>query len=355
MKIRRAGAILITALLVVGSIWFFLRQEPVYRTTAFAMDTFIEITLYGRRAQAAAEDLLGRFERLEENVSLYRPDSEIASLNRRAGTGEWTPFSPDTYTLLERAKRFSLGSEKTFDLTIAPLSTLWNVMGENPHVPRDREIARALELVDADSLTLDELKRSARLEKAGQGVDLGGSAKGYAAGFVFDVMDEYGIRNGLVSLGGNVAVRGRRPDTGQAFRIGVRSPRGESGEYFGVISLDGQIMATSGDYERYFEQDGIRYHHLIDPRTGSPARGGLISVTVISEDGMLADLLSTALFVAGKEEVLAHHLDRPDYQVIAVDEEMQVYCSAALEGIFVPESDSPYRFHFLAGETEGTE
>lgn len=340
-----------TVMLFAGSIWLFLRQEPVYRTTAFAMDTFIEVTFYGRRAQAAAENLLSRFERLEEAISLYRPDSEIASLNRRAGTGEWTPLSPDTYTLLERAKQFSLRSEKTFDLTIAPLSTLWDVTGENPHVPEDEEIVRALELVDAGGLTLSETAQSARLEKAGQGVDLGGSAKGYAAGFVFDVMEEYGVRNGLVSLGGNIAVRGRRPDTGQAFRIGVRSPRGEAGEYFGVVSLDGQVMATSGDYERYFEQGGIRYHHLLDPRTGSPARGGLISVTVISEDGMLADLLSTALFVAGKEEVLAHHLDRPDYQVIAVDEEMQVYCSAALEGVFVPEADSPYRFHFFAGET----
>ena len=345
---------MLTAMLSAGCIWFFLRQEPVYRTTAFAMDTFIEVTLYGRRAREAAEDLLGRFRRLEEAISLYRPGSEVASLNRRAGSGEWTPLSPDTYMLLERAKEFSLRSEKTFDLAIAPLSTLWGVTGENPHIPRGEEIAQALELVDAGSLTLDEAAQSARLEKAGQGVDLGGSAKGYAAGFIFDVMDEYEIRNGLVSLGGNVAVRGRRPDTGQAFRIGIRSPRGALGEYFGVISLDGQTMATSGDYERYFEQDGIRYHHLIDPRTGFPARGGLISVTVVSEDGMLADLLSTALFVAGKDEVLARHLDRPDYQVIAVDEEMEVYCSAALEGVFEPEADSLYRFHFLGRETEGT-
>lgn len=149
----------------------------------------------------------------------------------------------------------------------------------------------------------------------GMEIDLGGIAKGYTGNRVMEIFRQYGIRHGLISLGGNIQALGAKSDDGKAWRIAIQNPKGGEG-YLGVLDIKDRAVITSGGYERYFEQDGIRYHHIIDPRTGYPADSGLISVTIISEDGTLADGLSTSLFIMGKEEaekLWRAHADRFDY------------------------------------------
>lgn len=349
-KVITAAAAMMAAALVIGASVFSWQRCRSYQTTAFLMDTFVTIKFYGGRAQEAAEALITRLQQYEENISLYREQSPVARLNAAAGK-EPVSVDEETFRLLQRAKEYSLLSGHTFDVTIAPLSLLWGVTSEHPRVPDKEEIESALPLVDANDLLLDGQAKTAMLRLEGQAVDLGGIAKGAACELVFSVMDEYGIENGYASLGGNMAVRGRYPDSGKDFLFGVRDPRGAGNEYIATLPLRGLTMATTGDYERYFEQDGVRYHHVLDPRTGYPARGGLISVSVISEDGALADFLSTALFVAGKKETL-RQMDSGDYSVIAVDEALNVYVSQALRGTLTQNGEKEqYQFHYIG---EGT-
>ncbi|MDD2955896.1 MAG: FAD:protein FMN transferase, partial [Oscillospiraceae bacterium] len=193
-------------------------------------------------------------------------------------------------------------------------------------------------------LILDEAGPTAMLRREGQQLDLGGVAKGAAGDVAREIAEEMGIRSGYISIGGNVAVIGQRPD-GRDFRFGVRDPRGDASEYIGTVSFPGKTMATSGDYERYFVEDGKTYHHIIDPRTGYPDDSGLISVSVIAKDGALADYLSTALFIGGLEAALARSAD-PEFDFILVDKEKNVYISDGLIGEFIPnEAKTEYTFH----------
>jgi thiamine biosynthesis lipoprotein len=179
------------------------------------------------------------------------------------------------------------------------------------------------------------------LADAGMKLDLGGAAKGMAAG----MMREIAVKNnvsGFLSIGGNMLVVGTKPDQSD-FSVGIRDPRGESTDYFATVTLDGYTMATTGDYERYFEQDGVRYHHVIDPFTGYPSTQDLISVTVISEDGLLADCLSTAIFLQGSE-CLSDYFSRSDCMVLAVTDTFEVYASPDFWERMTPLEGTKYTF-----------
>ena len=159
---------------------------------------------------------------------------------------------------------------------------------------------------------------------------------------------EYEIKTGYVSVGGNLIVLGKDPQ-GEDFRFAIRDPQGEASEYIATLSLTGSTMATTGAYERWFEQDGKRYHHIIDPRTGYPAESDLLSVSVISEDGMLADCMSTALFIEGKQAAL-QRMQEEAYQLVIVDTDGNIYYSPSLEGNIQPNTDNQRDYHWNEGE-----
>ena len=165
---------------------------------------------------------------------------------------------------------------------------------------------------------------------------MGAVAKGYITDGIADILEENGVGSALINLGGNVYAKGKRPD-GKLWQIGVRSPESES-EYLGVLSVADMAVVTSGDYERYFEYEGVRYHHILDPKTGRPAKSGLRSVTVICKDAALADMLSTKCFIAGFEEGAKILKDSGAYGIF-VTEERDVFYSAGLDEIFIPQSD----------------
>lgn len=347
-KLRFLPATLCLLILLAGSaLYLYSRtQAREERRHLYMMDTLIEIVFYGPNAPGAADALETKLKRWEENTSLYCPQGDIGRLNAKAGDGEPVALSEEVFSLLQNLSAWSLKSESCFDPTIAPLTLLWNVRGENPQVPSARAVAEALSLVDVGDLQLDPTACSAKLMRPGQAVDLGGAAKGAASALAFETMEDCRVANGYVSFGGNLAVRGKRPD-GKDFRFGVRDPWGSESAFFATLSLEGKTMATTGDYIRYFEENGVRYSHLLDPRTGYPAKGELCSVSVVAKDGALADFLSTALFIAGKDAVLAR-MQEADFQLIAVDREKNVYVSAGLQENLQPNPDSPdFNFHFL--------
>lgn len=305
-------------------------QEPAVGTT-FLMDTVFEYKFYGANGEKAAQAVIRALNDFEQRVSLYVDGSEISLLNANAGKA-YAALSPDTFDLLSQCVSYSRESEGTFDVTVAPLTKLWDITGSSPHVPADEEIRDGLALVGYQDILLDAQGSRAMLAREGQSVDLGGIAKGYACGLARQVALENGVKKGYVSIGGNLMVIGKKSRTEQ-FLFGVRDPRGSANDYLAVVSLPDSTMATSGDYERYFEQDGKRYHHILDPATGRPAQTDLISVSVISEDGGYADYMSTYLFIKGREFAVSH-LNQFDCGLILIDHEKRVYVSDSLKAQF---------------------
>ena len=257
----------------------------------FAMDTFMSFTAYGKDSEAAVNAAVLEVQRLDALLSAGSVSSEISALNA-SGSKE---LSEDTMRILERAQRIYQDTGGFFVVTIYPLMKLWGFPTREYHVPDEEELSEILPLVDASKLQHDQ---TTFILGEGQQVDLGGIAKGYASSQVMDIFHSYEIESGMVSLGGNVQVIGRRPD-GNRWQVGIQDPKSVRGEVLAVLETEDRAVITSGGYERYFEEDGKTYIHIIDPRTGYPADSDLESVTVVSSDGMLADALSTALYIMG--------------------------------------------------------
>lgn len=312
----------------------------------FVMDTFVEQKLYGENAQAAVQEISEKLWEFEQTFSMHVEDSEISRLNAAAG-GEAVELSQVVYELLQRSKDLSLQSQGAFDISIAPLTKVWGITSEEPSVPSEQERSAAMALVNANDLILEN--GTARLAREGQAVDLGGIAKGVACDIVRETAEKYDIDCGYVSIGGNMVVLEKKP-LGRDFYFGVRDPAGAASDSVCALTLYGKTMATTGTYERYFEEDGVIYHHVLDPQTGWPADSDLLSVSVISEDGALADYLSTTLFVLGKETVLSC-LERSDFAVIAIGEDGKIYCSASLEDQ-LQLTEHSLNYEFVYGEKQ---
>ena len=324
-----------------------VQAEPTVQT-GFLMDTYMEQTTYDPSPDAGEKlkQMFAFLSEFEGKVSMYRSDSEISDINSHSGVMP-IAVSDEVFELLSRSRELSLQSEGRFDITIGPLTRLWGITSESPAVPSEEEIKEARKLVDAGKLVLDAENKTAKLDAPYMSLDLGGAAKGYACDLAREKYRELGLTSCLLSLGGNIYSFGTKAD-GTAFVIGLRDPLGDADDIFGTITAPDRVISTTGGYERYFEQDGKKYHHVIDPKTGCPAESDLLSVTVIAEEGLLADCLSTGLFVGGKETVL-QNLDRTDFDVIAVDQEKNIYLSDGIRSKFQLNEGSPYR---LADSTE---
>lgn len=291
----------------------------------FAMDTYMTVTAFGEKAEEAAEAAIEEIERLDQLLSAGDEDSEIGILNQK-GIGQ---MSEDSMELLKRAKELCQSTEGAFDISIYPVMEAWGFPSGDYRIPEEQELKDLLAKVDGTKIVLEENSGSVSFELPGMKIDLGGIAKGYTSSRIMEIWKEYGITSGMVNLGGNVQVLGSKTD-GSDWKVGIQCPTEES-SYIGVLAVQDKAVITSGGYERYFEQDGKIYHHIVNPDTGYPAEGDITSVTIVSEDGTLADGLSTALFVMGKEKALTYWREHSqEFDVILWDSEEQIYVT---EGI----------------------
>ena len=308
------------------------RQEEEVTRQFFSMDTVMTITAYGPNGEEAVQAAQEAVNRLDGLLSRTDPDSQISQLNAHAGDGTQVTLDGDVAELLSFAKEVSQLLPGDFDITIAPVMDAWGFTTEERHVPAREELSAALALVDSAQLEVDEDAPSARLLQAGMEVDLGAVAKGFAAGEAEEAMRAAGVERATIDLGGNVTVIGPRPD-GNPWRIAVKDPQ-NTDSYLCVLSLEDVTLSTSGGYERYFEEDGVRYHHIIDPKTGRPADSGLLSVTVVTANHVLADALSTALFVAGEEDALDFWRSRDDIELVLCTDDGRIVVTEGLEDSF---------------------
>lgn len=308
------------------------QNGPVAQVTQPAMGTVMTHKAFGRRAEDSLAAVCREVTRIEGLLSRFLPGSEINQLNRSAGRAS-ERVSRETYDLLSQAVEFSRSFPGCFDVTIGPLVALWRAARESSARPDDESIKQVLPLVNHRDLVLDPRQRTAGLRKAGQSIDLGGIGKGFAGDRILEVYRRLGISSAYSNLGGNVVTLGAKPD-GSPWHIGIQHPRQED-KVIGSVSVVGQTVVTSGDYQRYFtDSRGKRRHHILDPRTGYPAESGLVSVTAVSDRSVAADALSTILFVAGMEKGPEWLKAAPQTGAILVDSDLQVYVTRGLKDRF---------------------
>lgn len=286
------------ALLIFGgrSLWKKTAEPPVpgtFSARKILMDTLVEVRVDGPDAPKFVELAFQEMERLEKILSRFLKESEVAKINQEAG--HWVLLSTAAFEVIELALEVAEISGGAFDPTIGAVADLWGFASENPQVPEAEKLGAALASVDYRQVELDFQERKVRLPR-GTVLDLGGIAKGYIVDQAARLLRERGVQHAIINAGGDLAVLGSRPD-GSPWRVGVQDPL-EPSTIRWVLPLDDNTVVTSGDYQRYFLQDGQRWHHILDPQTGFPARG-LHSVSVVTKEAAYGDALSTAIFVLG--------------------------------------------------------
>ncbi|MCR5732165.1 MAG: FAD:protein FMN transferase [Sphaerochaetaceae bacterium] len=305
----------------------------------FAMETHMSITCYGYQAEKACQAAIEEIQRLDNLLSIGKEDSEVSVLNAN-GKGR---LSKDTKVLLDYSLSMWKETDKAFDVTIYPLMELWGFTSKDFIVPSQAEIEETLEKVGSDKLEYNE-KTGELLLAPGQKLDFGGIAKGYTSDCLKEVFSRYRIKGAIVSLGGNVQVYGEKPDH-TPWRCGIQDPFANYGEnsVLGIVTVDNEAVITSGAYERFFtDKQGRLYHHILDTKTGHPAMSDLVSVTIVSESGIQADVLSTSCFILGldKSAELWRNSDK-SYNMILMAGDGTVYITAPLENRF--RTDRPLR------------
>jgi thiamine biosynthesis lipoprotein len=304
------------------------KEQRLFRKSSVIMATLVGITVSSdsdRQAEEAIDRAMKEIRELERLLSFWTEDSEIAAINREAGAKP-VKVSPVTLDIIERSVSISEKTGGAFDPTIGPLMRLWDFKERKR--PGEEEIQRTLGLVDYREMKTDKAQSTAFLGRKGMSFDTGGIAKGYAADRAVEALKAGGIRAGLVSIAGDIRAFGLKPD-GEPWRIGIRDPRGQRSEIIATLELTDEAVSTSGDYERFFMEDGVRYHHLLDPRTGQPARG-CRSVTVIAKEAVLTDGLSTGVFVMGPEKGMGL-LEEMGLEGVIVDEEGGIHVTGGLK------------------------
>jgi thiamine biosynthesis lipoprotein len=318
------------------------KELPQAEDNAFLMDTLVQMRAHGENAEAAVEASMERIREIENLMSKTIENSDIYQLNNNPETE--IEIDQESMKVLEKAVNFAEITDGDFDPTIGALVELWGIGTENAAVPEETEINEALANTGYEHLILKE--NSAEITKTGVKIDLGGIAKGYAAEEVKKVVQEYQIEHAFVNLGGNVLVIGNKVD-GSPWKIGIQDPREGRGDVMAIVDAVDKTIVTSGNYERYFEEDGKLYHHILDPKTGYPADNNLLSVSIISENSFDADALSTAVYVMGLKKGMQFIEEMEDIDVMFITEELDVYLSSDLKDIVEFNDDD---FNLIEGE-----
>lgn len=289
----------------------------------FAMDTIMDITVYGSGADEALEQAVALATDYEKLFSVTDPDSDIARLN--AADGEAVTVSEETSELIGYCQEMSELTGGLFDISIYPLVRAWGFTTEQMHVPSGAERELALSRIDYRKIRREGGNRI-QIPKDMQ-LDLGAAAKGYLSQKMMELFQgKKDVDAAIVSLGGNVQTIGNKED-GSEFVVGITDPS-DGASVYGTLSVADRAVVTSGIYQRYFEEGGVRYHHIMDKRTGMPAENSLASVTVIAEKGWMADALATALYVMGEEKAIAFQKEHPEMDIILIRKDGSYWQSA---------------------------
>ena len=298
-KIRRTLLIFLLLLLAGGGFYFSHRKGNTTPISAqeLHLNTLVTVTLYGTDRTELLDGAFALCDHYEKLFSRTLPESEIYRLNH----GEISEVSPETSELIQIGLSYGELSEGAFDISIEPVSSLWDFTSGDAVIPDEKELAEAVALVDYRKVHVNG--NTVTFDTPGMGLDLGAIAKGYIADRIKEYLKKEGVEHALINLGGNVLCLGDKPE-GTAFRIGVQKPFGEATETLTICPIEDQSLVSSGTYERFFRKDGRLSQHILNPKTGYPYDNGLTAVTIRSDDSLTGDALSTTVFALGEEKGL---------------------------------------------------
>lgn len=303
-----------------------LEKSEASESEIFALDTAITLKVYGSKRDEVLKKLEDKINELDDMLSTGKETSEVSRLNR-SGVAV---LSPTVANLVKRSLDIYKKTDGLFDITIYPLMELWGFSTKNYKVPSGKEIAEKLKLVGFDKIDFNEETRKISFKNKGMEIDFGGIGKGYITDELVKILTDEKVESAIINLGGNVFGFRKKPD-GSLWNIAIRDPN-EPDKYMAAIRLEDSAVITSGGYERYFEENGIIYHHILDPRTGKPSDSGLKSVSIISKDGTLADALSTSLFIMGEEKAIGYwKKNGSDFDILLMTKDNRLLVSAGIK------------------------
>lgn len=287
----------------------------------FAMDTFMTLKAFGKNAEKALADAEKEIFRLESLFNINDENSDIYKINKNAGNK--VKVCADTIGMINQVNEISNITNQAIDITVFPIVKEWGFTTNNYKIPDDEKLNELLKNVDYRKITIE---KDYITIPENYSIDVGAVAKGYTSDKIIDIFKKNGIKSAIVNLGGNVHTVGLK-ENGDKWKVAIKNPIDTSNNIC-VVEIENKCVITSGNYERYFVgKDGKKYWHIIDTKTGKPANNGIISSTVIGDNGTICDSLSTATFVMGTEKALEFAKENADLDFIFVTEDMQIYCS----------------------------
>jgi FAD:protein FMN transferase len=296
-----------------------------------SMGTTVQITIWSDDEETAAEAakaVFAEMDRLDRMMTTWIPESEVSQINTGAGTTA-VKVSDETFTVIARAIEISKASKGLFDITVGAYAGLWKFDEDmDGTLPDPKEVLARKKLVNWKDIVLDKRKHTVKLRRKGMKITLGGIAKGYAVDKASKVLVDAGLSDFILQVGGDMYVSGTKG--AQPWVVGIRDPRGPRDQSFAVAPVKDHAFSTSGDYERGFVKDGIRYHHILDPRTAQPARATR-SVTILAKDAFTADAWSKVLFILGPKDAMPLVEKLPDFEAVFVDADNNVVVSSGLK------------------------
>ena len=331
-------------LIIIFSICFASCERTADPRTEALMGTVCTVNAYDDGTKSLYDELFARLHEIDETFSVTIDSSEISAINKAAGERS-VSVSSDTAYVVKAALSFAELTGGAFDPTVGPLVKLWGINTDHARVPEKSEIDAVLPLINWRDVSVTD-DNTVMLKRHGMALDLGGIVKGYAADELTKILKARKVRRAIVDLGGNIFVYGKKKD-GSPWRVGIKDPNDPEGVPAIVLNVANSTIVTSGVYERFFTENGVRYHHILDVKTGYPAASGLLSSTIVCESSMAADALSTSVFVLGKESgmELLHRIQSSAGTPLAeipglhaqvlgifIEEDGSVTASKALEG-----------------------
>ena len=324
------------------------RDEPahtrVVERVGVAMGSELRLTAWAADEEAARpafDAVFAEFERLEAQMSTWRPGSDVLRINAAAGDHA-VPAAPAVRDVLRLARQISEWTDGTFDVTFGALTDVWKFDHDQDNtIPAEEAIRARLPLIDYRQIEIDDRAGTVFLKRKGMKIHLGGIGKGYAVEHAVNILRRAGLRDFMIQAGGDLYVGGHKD--GRPWRLGINDPRGPEGKSFATLDLSDSTFSTSGDYARFFMKDGVRYHHILDPATGQPARL-CRSVTIVSDSPVLADAVAKGVFILGPEKGMALVERLPNLEAVIVTAKNEVLVSSGLRDRFAlvaPPTNAP--------------
>ena len=325
-------------------------NKEAYSEQQYLMGTYVRVKIYDDGKEDVLDDAFARVKELADLVTVNEPDaadSEIEEINRQAGIKP-VKVREDVFDLVKAAYDYTTVSDGGFDFTIGPITSLWNIGFDDARKPSQEEIDEKLQLVNYHDVELNEEEQTVFLKKKGMKLDLGAIAKGYITDEVVEVLKEHDVTTAIVDLGGNVYVLGKSPNTKTGeWTVGIQDPDKARNQIVGSTKASNRSLVTSGIYERFLEVDGKKYHHIFDAKTGYPFDNEIAGVSIISDESVDGDGLSTVVFALGLDKGLDYVNSRQDIEAVFITKDHKVYISDGLKDNFNLNVDSGYELATL--------